>query len=205
MTMERDKRSAIQLAAEKLFAKKGFQATSIRELGREAGVNSSMISYYFKSKQQLLLSIFERSIYDLSSISAQLADQRLTEMEKLNQLIDFYTAKLLADGTSTYIMLQEQLLRSIERSSQLSEEITEKQFSLLEGIVKAGITNGSFKPDINIRMIFYTLLGTFRQIVIVHSKLWLQDSPDIDPKRFQSDIGQANRYLKSLLSQMLVS
>ncbi|MFA6245439.1 MAG: TetR family transcriptional regulator [Mucilaginibacter sp.] len=203
--MERDKRSAIQLAAEKLFAKKGFQATSIRELGREAGVNSSMISYYFKSKQQLLLSIFERSIYDLSSISAQLADQRLTEMEKLNQLIDFYTAKLLADGTSTYIMLQEQLLRSIERSSQLSEEITEKQFSLLEGIVKAGITNGSFKPDINIRMIFYTLLGTFRQIVIVHSKLWLQDSPDIDPKRFQSDIGQANRYLKSLLSQMLVS
>jgi len=205
MTTERDKRSAIQLVAEKLFARKGFHATSIRELGREAGVNSSMISYYFKSKQQLLLSIFERSIYDLSGISAQLADQRLTEMEKLNQLLDFYTAKLLADGASTYIMLQEQLLRSIDRSSQLSEEITEKQFSLLEGIVKAGITNGSFKPDINIRMIFYTLLGTFRQIVIVHSKLWLQDSPDIDPKRFQSDIGQANMYLKSLLSQMLVS
>jgi len=49
MTSERDKRSELQLAAEKLFARRGFHATSIRELGREAGVNSSMISYYFKS------------------------------------------------------------------------------------------------------------------------------------------------------------
>ena len=133
MSTERDKRSAIQLAAEKLFSRRGFHATTIRQLGREAGVNSSMISYYFKSKEQLLLSIFEKSIYDLSSIGAQLADHRLMEMEKLNLLLDFYTAKLLADGASTYITLQEQLLRSIDRSTQLSEEIAEKAVQPIGG------------------------------------------------------------------------
>jgi AcrR family transcriptional regulator len=107
MTSERDKRSELQLAAEKLFARRGFHDTSIRELGREAGVNSSMISYYFKSKQQLLISIFEKSVYDLSNIGVELADQQLTELEKLNCLLDFYAAKLLEDGASTYIMLQE--------------------------------------------------------------------------------------------------
>lgn len=205
MTTERDKRSAIQLAAEKLFSRRGFHATSMRELGREAGVTSSMISYYFKSKQQLLISIFEKSIYDLSNISAQLVDQRLSEMEKLNRLLDFYTAKILEDGASTYVMLQEQLLRSIDQSAQLSEEIAEKLFSLLEGIIKAGITKGAFKRDANIRMIYYTLLGTLRQIVIGHSKLWLQDDPVNDPEQFQSDIAEANIYLKSLLSQMLLA
>ncbi|MDP9076338.1 MAG: TetR/AcrR family transcriptional regulator [Bacteroidota bacterium] len=123
MTTEKDKRLAIQLAAEKLFSRKGFHATSIRELGREAGVNSSMISYYFKSKEQLLLSIFEKSIYDLSYISAKLADHRLTEMEKLYQLLDFYTAKVLVDGASIYIMLQEQLLRSIDRSTSCPKKL----------------------------------------------------------------------------------
>jgi AcrR family transcriptional regulator len=205
MTTERDKRSAIQLAAEKLFSRRGFHATSMRELGREAGVNSSMISYYFKSKQQLLISIFEKSIYDLNNISALLADQRLTDMEKLNRLLDFYTAKILADGASTYVMLQEQLLRSIDQSAQLSEEIAEKLFSLLEGIIKAGITKGTFKRDANVRMIYYTLLGTLRQIVIGHSKLWLQDDPVNDPEQFQSAIAEANIYLKSLLSQVLLA
>ena len=205
MTTEKDKRLAIQLAAEKLFSRKGFHATSIRELGREAGVNSSMISYYFKSKEQLLLSIFEKSIYDLSYISAKLADPRLTEMEKLYQLLDFYTAKVLVDGASIYIMLQEQLLRSIDRSTKLSEEITEKQFGLLEGIVNAGIVKGLFKPDVNTRMIYYTLLGTFRQIVIAHSKLWLQNDRVNNSNRFKNDIAEANSYLKLLLSQMLLA
>ncbi len=205
MTTEKDKRLAIQLAAEKLFSRKGFHATSIRELGREAGVNSSMISYYFKSKEQLLLSIFEKSIYDLSYISAKLADPRLTEMEKLYQLLDFYTAKVLVDGASIYIMLQEQLLRSIDRSTKLSEEITEKQFGLLEGIVNAGIVKGLFKPDVNSRMIYYTLLGTFRQIVIAHSKLWLQNDRVNNSNRFKNDIAEANSYLKLLLSQMLLA
>jgi AcrR family transcriptional regulator len=204
MTIERDRRSEIQQAAEKLFSRKGFHGTSIRELGREAGVNSSMISYYFKSKQQLLISIFEKSIYDLGNITSQLADKRLTELEKLHRLLDFYTAKIIADGASTYVMLQEQLLRSIDCSSQLSEEITEKQFDLFEGIVGSGIANGAFKPDVNIRMIFYTLLGTFRHIVIVHSSLWLQDEPVTHPERFRSDVAEANNYLKSLLAQMLL-
>jgi len=204
MTSERDKWSELQLAAEKLFARRGFHATSIRELGREAGVNSSMISYYFKSKQQLLISIFEKSVYDLSNIGVELADQQLTELEKLNCLLDFYAAKLLEDGASTYIMLQEQLLRSIDRSTQLSREINEKQFNLFQGIVNSGIVNGSFRADVNTRMIFYTLLGTFRHVVIVNSGLWIQDNPVNQPQRFQSDVAEANIYLKFFLKQMLL-
>ncbi len=53
-------------------------------------------------------------------------------------------------------------------------------------------------------MIYYTLLGTFRQIVIAHSKLWLQNDPVNNSNRFKNDIAEANSYLKLLLSQMLL-
>jgi len=48
------KEENILFAAEKLFAEKGFDATSTREISTAANVNVSMISYYFGSKEQLL-------------------------------------------------------------------------------------------------------------------------------------------------------
>ncbi len=42
-----------------LFARKGFNAVGIREISRSAGVNISMISYYYGSKNSLLISIID--------------------------------------------------------------------------------------------------------------------------------------------------
>jgi len=47
-------------AAVSLFAKKGFAAVGVREIAKEAGVNISMISYYFGSKTGLLEEITSR-------------------------------------------------------------------------------------------------------------------------------------------------
>ena len=55
-----NKRFEIELAAQRLFALNGFRATSIRDIAKAANVNSSMISYYFRSKEQLLSGIFKR-------------------------------------------------------------------------------------------------------------------------------------------------
>ena len=51
--MEHSTDNKIFLAAEKLFAEKGFAATSTRDIAKNAGVNVSMISYYFGSKEKL--------------------------------------------------------------------------------------------------------------------------------------------------------
>ncbi len=47
-------------AAVSLFARKGFAAVGVREIAREAGVNISMISYYFGGKIGILKAIFEQ-------------------------------------------------------------------------------------------------------------------------------------------------
>lgn len=51
--VEQTARLDILNAARSLFAKKGFEAISVREIAKESGQNISMISYYFGSKEGL--------------------------------------------------------------------------------------------------------------------------------------------------------
>ena len=54
-----DRRQNILLAAEKLFAKYGFHAVSIRDIADEAGVPLALVGYHFGAKQELYHAIFE--------------------------------------------------------------------------------------------------------------------------------------------------
>lgn len=54
-----DRRQNILLAAEKLFAKYGYHAVSIRNIADEAQVPLALVGYYFGTKQELYHAIFE--------------------------------------------------------------------------------------------------------------------------------------------------
>ena len=52
-------RQTLMQAAKKLFARQGLSGTSIRDIAHEAGMNSSMISYYFDGKDGLYRACLE--------------------------------------------------------------------------------------------------------------------------------------------------
>src|SRR5437868_14795632 len=60
-----DKRERILDAATKVFAKKGFYATRVSEVAKAAGVADGTIYLYFKSKDELLVSLFEDRVEKL--------------------------------------------------------------------------------------------------------------------------------------------
>lgn len=53
-----DRRQAILLAAEKLFALRGYHAVSIRQIADEAAVPLALVAYYFGAKHELFIAIF---------------------------------------------------------------------------------------------------------------------------------------------------
>lgn len=53
-------RERILAAAARLFATKGFDATGVRELATEAGVNLAMVNYYFGSKEGVVSAVISR-------------------------------------------------------------------------------------------------------------------------------------------------
>jgi len=163
-----------------------------------------MISYYFKSKELLLLSIFEPLIQDLETIQSDLEGSSSAAMVQLYYLIDFYTERVVTDDTGIYLMLQEQSLRSIEGSTNLLDQIKAQQFILFQNIVNAGIRIGAFRQNVNTRMIFSTLIGTIRFIIIEHKGLWLQQNLPANQENFRRTMTEANIHLKFLLAQMLL-
>lgn len=61
--MSRPKRTTkdkLMDAAEKLFARKGFYGSSLRDITAEAGVDLALVNYHFGSKKQLLIVVIER-------------------------------------------------------------------------------------------------------------------------------------------------
>ena len=53
-----DRKAAILLAAEKLFAQHGYHAVSIRRIAAEAGVPLALVGYYYGAKHELFHAIF---------------------------------------------------------------------------------------------------------------------------------------------------
>ncbi len=53
------KKEKILEVAEELFAEKGFEGTSVRDIAQKAEVNIAMISYYFGSKEKLLEALID--------------------------------------------------------------------------------------------------------------------------------------------------
>lgn len=56
---ENDAKMRILMAAKKLFAKQGFDATSVRQICEEAGANVALVSYYFGGKENMLQAVFQ--------------------------------------------------------------------------------------------------------------------------------------------------
>jgi AcrR family transcriptional regulator len=73
-------------AALELFARYGFEKTSVRMIAQHAGVSLGLIYNYFESKEALLVTIFERGMQDVMK-SFQEANQGATPEKQLECLI----------------------------------------------------------------------------------------------------------------------
>ncbi len=84
-------------AAAALFADKGFQAVSIRQIALEAGVNSALVSYHFGSKQALFEEIIR--IYTADHVADRMArlaqEKRSRGPLELEEVLDIYLSPLI--------------------------------------------------------------------------------------------------------------
>ena len=60
-------REQLVTAAERLFAERGFAAVSVRMIAAAAGVNWSLVGYYFRSKDGLLAEVYRRHCTTLNA------------------------------------------------------------------------------------------------------------------------------------------
>jgi AcrR family transcriptional regulator len=82
-----DTRAEILAAARQLFADRGFDRTTMRVIARRAGVDPSLISHYFESKEALFLEAVELPIEPELVLPAVVAGDRRAVGERVARLI----------------------------------------------------------------------------------------------------------------------
>jgi AcrR family transcriptional regulator len=70
-------RSRILDSAERLFAERGFEAVSLRQITRDADVNIAAIHYHYGSRERLLRAVLDRVIVPLNRMRLEMLDQAL--------------------------------------------------------------------------------------------------------------------------------
>ncbi|GAC1426736.1 MAG: TetR family transcriptional regulator [Flavisolibacter sp.] len=165
-----DKQIQLLNVAERLFAQRGFDGTSVRDIAEEAGVNLSMISYYFGSKEGLMQALFQERTGHMGLKIEQLTqDETLSPMKKIETLVDDYIEKSLSKRLFFVILLTEQMLEKNEIITGLINELKKRNMDFLESIIKEGQLKGGFKKNIDMVLMMNTLIGTVTHTIINQS------------------------------------
>lgn len=77
-------------AATELFIKKGVDRVGVREIAAKAGINLSLMNYYFQSKERLLEHIFENIIVSKATHLKEILDSSLPLDEKITRYTTEY-------------------------------------------------------------------------------------------------------------------
>ncbi len=79
--------------AEKLFSEKGYDGASVGDIAKGVGINKASIYYHFKSKEEILTSLFARIIQDMTTLLGISDQDPCCIEENLEKIISFLRTK----------------------------------------------------------------------------------------------------------------
>lgn len=142
-----DKRERILRAATRVFARKGFYATRVSEVAKAAGVADGTIYLYFKSKDELLISLFEDRVERLLETMRRDIARLESPEAKLRRIIELQLGLLDEERD-----LAEVITVSLRQSTRLLRQYAAPKFTAyletIASVVAEGQKIGAFRSDV---------------------------------------------------------
>src|SRR6266511_1842835 len=158
-----DKHSAILRAAIRVFANNGYFNSKVADIAREAGVADGTVYLYFKSKEEILHSIFDRSMEKaIADGKKQLAD--ITDpREKLRRIALLHLERLGADRDLA-VVFQVELRGSTKFMEEFSAAGFAEYLELIRLTFEQGQQAGVFRPELNAKVMAKILFGALDEM-----------------------------------------
>ena len=160
-----DKRERILDAAVRVFAKKGFHATRVSEVANAAGVADGTIYLYFKSKDELLVSLFEDRVERLLRFLDTELPRRATATDKLRRIIELQLGLLEGERD-----LAEVVTVIIRQSTKLMKEYAAPKFTAyldaIARVVAEGQESGELRDDVSPHLAARAIFGALDGITM---------------------------------------
>ncbi|SDG72544.1 DNA-binding transcriptional regulator, AcrR family [Sinosporangium album] len=134
MTDIADTRTRIQQTALRLFTEQGYEATSLREIAEALGVTKAALYYHFRTKEDIVLSLTDQRLQQLSALLAWAKSTPLT-LATRRELMSRYAQSMYAEQHQDLMRFFERnptALRNHPTSVLMREHVVEVAYMLSE-------------------------------------------------------------------------
>ncbi|MEW6648505.1 MAG: TetR/AcrR family transcriptional regulator [Pseudomonadota bacterium] len=186
---------AILAAAEGLFASRGYDAVSMNEIARAAGVSKANVFHHFSTKRTLYLEVLRSACAnDSADLLDELEQQAGPVVERLQRFVTHHLASLLRNERSARLIQREVRQSSDECAKELAEQVFGDNFLRLLHLIKAGQHQGELRQDVEPALIAVLLLAG--NLFFFDARRVLRHLPETG---FADDPAEFNRRAMALL------
>ncbi|UFJ39133.1 TetR family transcriptional regulator [Brevibacillus humidisoli] len=154
-----EKYQAIIDAAVRVIAKHGYHNAQVSRIAKEAKVADGTIYLYFENKDDILISLFNEKMGRFIETCRQRIEEAESIEEKVYVLIHAHLSQL-AQAPELAIVTQIELRQSNPLIREGIGEVMKGYFNLIDSVVREGMQQEVFRPDIDIRSARMMIFGT---------------------------------------------
>ena len=174
------RRAEILDAAQAVIARRGVQGTTLSQIRSEAGVSSGALYHYFKSKDDIITGIRERSlasdeaVYSEAEISTT-AKQALTELVELGMALNHGSANNV-DARLAVMLWAEALINEHILDSQM--RLMDLWWDTIDKLVARAVEEGDLNPEVDAEALSAVLAALGLGATVLEA--WEPDKVSVD-------------------------
>jgi AcrR family transcriptional regulator len=157
-----DRREELLAAAVRVFARDGFHGARVGDIAEEAGVAHGLLYHYFRSKEEVLETIFRSSWQELVLETDRIEHSGLELAEQLRRFASVFLGSWLANPDLVRV-----LIREIARSPEVGKRIAEigSVFVALGRMFEHARERGEVRADVDPRLATFVFYGALEEIL----------------------------------------
>ncbi len=159
-----DKRRMILDAAVVAFAKRGFHACRVADIADEANVAYGLVYHYFRSKDEVLDTLFLERWNVLLEVITQIDRQALPARDKLYAIASFIVDSYRHDPDLMKVIIVE-VTRAANSFGRTHLETIREAYALIAAIVEKAQADGSFRSAVTPGFAALAFYGAIEQVL----------------------------------------
>ncbi len=145
------------------IAHRGYYNTTVSQIARRAGVADGTVYLYYKNKESILVSVFERAMDRFISEGILKLNNGNEPEEQIAEVVALHL-ELVGQDHDLAVILQVELRHSIQFMGMFSRSRLREYLEVLAGIVTRGQASGAFREDLDPLLCAKLIFGVLDQV-----------------------------------------
>ena len=158
-----DKPQQIIEAAVRVFARRGYYNSRVSDIAREAGIAAGTIYLYFKTKDDILVTLFRDKMAEFVDALRKAIANEPDAASKVRRLVWLHFSRLEEDPELAEV-LQVEMRQGQKFFRGASGQEIGAYFALIASVLEEGVSEGRFRSGVSVKVATKMLFGAMDQM-----------------------------------------